>query len=269
MSQGHTRTALFSGIVALAAALAACGGGGGGSGGGGNPGGGGPPPTSSPAPTSAANGTVSVNGAALANARVVFTCGCSAQAGETTADGSGNFTLTATATATPSSPSPTYTMVPGRNYMVIGANSSTHLEAWTMLFLGNQPSTNVYLGSGGADTTDVATTAAALYIFLKSQNNSDTSFDDWNFNQIMAWSNELRSAPKTSQEQKLMTDIGSAETAGTPLFPTLPSWDPDPGSANATIESDINAISASSDSNIPTPCPVSGGTPACTGTPTP
>jgi hypothetical protein len=269
MSIGNARIALFSGIAVVAAMLAACGGGGSG-GGGGNPGGGGPPPTSSPSSSPAgATGTVSVNGSALANAKIVYTCGCSAQAGETTADANGNFTLSASATATPNAPDPTYTMVPGRNYIAIGANASTHQEAWTMLFLGNSPSTNLYLGSGGADTTDVATTATALYIFLKSQNNSDTAFDDWNFNQILAWSNELRSSPKTSQEQKLMTDVTAAENAGTPLFPTVPAWDPDPGSANATIASDIDAIAPSSDSNIPTPCPVSGGSPSCTGTPTP
>ncbi|MGH7737416.1 MAG: hypothetical protein ACREMP_06065 [Candidatus Tyrphobacter sp.] len=267
MRASTARIALFTGIVAVAA-LAACGGGSSGGGGGG----GGVPPTSPPTstPTNApgASGTASFNGTGLANASVVFTCGCSAQAGTATADGSGNFTLSASSNAVPPTPSPTYTMVPGRNYMVIAA-TSTHQEAWTILFLGSQPSHNLYMGSSGGDTTDVATTAAALYVFLNAQNESDTSFDDWNVNTIAAWAAELRSAPKTAQEQKLMTDITAAVSADTPLYPTIPDWDNDSGAANATIRGDVEAILPSSDAAIPTPCPISGGSPACTGAPTP
>ncbi len=268
MRLGNARIIIFAGLLTVAAALAACGGGGSsGGGGGGTP----PtsPPTQTPTSTPGASGTLSVNGVAMADANVVYTCGCSAQAGTTTADGSGNFTVAATATAVPSSPSPTYTTVPGRNYMVIGANSSTHTEAWTMLFLGSIPAHDVYIGSGATDVTDVATTAAALYVFLNAQNESDTSFDDWNLNTISAWAAELRTSPKTTQEQKLLTDIASAENSGTPLYPTIPAWDNDMGAANATIAADIRAITPSSDSLVPTPCPVSGGSPACTGNPQP
>lgn len=261
-----TRIALFTSMFALTAALIACGGGGGG--GGGNPGGGGPPPTNPPTnPPAGASGSVTIPGTstALANASIVYTCGCSAQAGETTADSNGNFTLSATATATPNSPNPTYTMQPGRNYIVIGANATTHQEAWTIFFLGNTPSHNVYSGSGGASTTDTATAAAALYVFAKSPNNNDKSFDDWNYNAISAWITDLRNSP-TASDTKLMTDINSAETSGKPLYTSVPSWDNDPGSTNATINADISALS---DANAPTPCPAPGGQPACTGTPTP
>jgi hypothetical protein len=265
-----TRIALFASLCALTATLIACGGGGG-SGGGGNPGGGGPPPTNPPTnPPAGASGNVSVSGSALANASVVYSCGCSKQAGETTTDGSGNFTLSATATATPNSPSPTYTMVPGRNYLVIGANSSTHQEGWNVLFLGNMPSHNVYMGPSGADNNDTATAAAALYIFVKSANNGEVAFDDWNFTAIQGWATELRNgAGLTAQEQKLMTDINAAEAAGKPLYPSIPSWDNDPAAVNGTILNDVNAISPASDPNIPTPCPVSGGSYLCTGTPSP
>lgn len=273
MGTAKARIALFTGIAALVAALAACGGGG--SGGGGGGGGGGTPPTSQPTnppttspPSTGITGTVSANGSALANANVVYTCGCSAQAGTTTADGGGNFTIATSATAVPPSPNPTYTIVPGRNYMVIGANATTHQEAWTIVFLGSQSSHNLYLGTGSADTTDNATAAAALYVFLNAQNESDTAFDDWNFNTIAAWTSKLRSSP-TSQETKLMSDISAAEASATPLYPTIPDWDNDRGSANATIAADVRAITPANDSSVPTPCPLSGGTPACTGAPTP
>lgn len=270
MRVAHARVAIFSAAIVLAGALAACGGGGSGGGGGGG-GGGGVPPTSPPTPTASpgASGTASVNGTALANANIVYSCGCSGQAGTTTADASGNFTLTASATAVPASPNPTYTMLPGRNYVIVGANSGTHAEAWTMFFLGNQPSHNVYMGSGGADTTDTATTAAALYVFYNAQNQGDTAFDDWNFNTVAAWAAELRSSPKTTAEQKFMSDINAAEASGTPLYPVKPAWDNDVGAANATIISDIEAITPASDSAVPTPCPLNNGSPSCTGAPNP
>src|SRR5579862_6093883 len=101
-------------LAAIILSLAACGGGGGG----GNSGGGGssalpsapgasPGPgsgsTTSPAatPTPMDIGTVSIAGTALANASVVFTCGCTGEGGMTHADANGNYTLTVPATAIP------------------------------------------------------------------------------------------------------------------------------------------------------------------------
>ena len=262
------RISLFAAAALLAVGIAACGGGGGG--GGGNGGGGGAPP-STPTPAPGASGqALTVAGADLTNASVDFTCGCSAQAGTTTTDGSGNYTLTPTATATPNAPSPTYTMVPGRNYMVIAADSTTHAEAWTIFFLGSQPSHNVYMGPSSANTTDKYTIAAALYIFAESANNSDQSFDDWNFNAIQTWTDEMRTGAPTTQETQLLTDITNFENAGTPLYPSAPAWDNDPGAPNTTILNDVDAIkAANNDPDLPTPCPLNGSTPACTGTPSP
>lgn len=257
------------------ATLAACGGGGGGgtvtppTGGGG---GGGPKPTPTPVPTASPGGTgmASVLGNPLANAKVVFTCGCSSQAGTATTDASGNFALPASSNAVPAAPNPSYTLVSGRNYLVVAADTSAHREAWTMLFLGNTPSTNVYMGSGAANTTDEFTAAASLYVFVNSPNNSDTSFDDWNFNTIAAWANALRSGKShTAAETKLISDIKAAQTAGTTLFPFAPGWDPEGNMTNATIRGDLAAITPASDPAVPTPCPVSNGTPSCTGAPSP
>lgn len=269
MHKNKLRISLVVGGAAVALLVACGGGGGGGTGGGGNPPTTAPTatPTTSPTatPTQGASGTLSsANGSPIANASVVFTCGCSAQAGTTTADGSGNYTIAATSTATPAAPSPTYTTVPGRNYLVIGANAQTHQESWTMFFLGNQPSHNVYIGNGNADTTDVATTAAALYVFQNSYS-SATAFDTWNLNTIGAWAQKLRSGSVTPQEQKLLSDITSASV---PLYPSTPAWDNDPGTgtANTTIGADINAIkSAANDPAVPTPCRASG----CIGAPSP
>ncbi len=72
------------------------------------------------------------------NATIVFSCGCSTQAGTATADGTGTFTLVANSTPTPSAPNPTYTIVPGRNYIVV-ATTAGGAEAWTTQFAGNKP----------------------------------------------------------------------------------------------------------------------------------
>lgn len=262
--------------IALTALLAACGGGGGGTGGGGSVGGSGgvvTPPTNPPTatPTWQANGTVSVGGQALANASVVFTCGCSAQAGIVTSDASGNYTISPSTSAIPASPNPTYTTVPGRNYMVIGFSPSTSTETWTMVFLGNTPPTNLALG-GSSNGTDVASTAASLYIYRESQNNSDESFDDWNFNAISGWAAHLRAnSGLTPNEQKFLADIASAQTKGTSLFPSVPVYIPNStyGTPNAQIATDINNIKADGtlDPTLPTPCP--SGVGSCTGTPSP
>jgi hypothetical protein len=262
---GKTKLALFSGLFGLAVVVAACGGGGGGGYSGGNPGGGGSPPTTSPTQSPGGTGTATnLSGGALANANVVFSCGCSAQAGTVTADGSGNYTINASNNATPSAPNPTYTMVPGRNYIVAAA--SGHTEAWTMLFLGSVPSHDLFIGpNSGNSSDDAASAAAALYILDKSPGNSDQSFDDWNFNTIANWvKTSLRGTPN-SAESKLMNDITSMDGT-TPLWPVDPAWRNDGSANNATIIDDINAVAKSGDPNLPTPCP---GTGSCTNTPTP
>jgi len=210
----------------------------------------------------------------MANSTVAYTCGCSAQAGETSTNAGGNYTIDASATAIPSSPTPTYTAVPGRNYMIIGY-ASNGTQAWTMEFLGNSPATDLNLSSTpnslSTNTTDTASTAAALYIYYESQNNSDQSFDLWNFNTIAGWAAHLRAGSGLSaNETKLMSDITSSQSAGASLYPTVPAWNPQAGATkNTTILSDLQAVHADGtavDSTLPTPCPGEG---ECTGAPTP
>jgi hypothetical protein len=261
----RTRLTAFS-VFAFASLLAACGSSGGSGtlppGGGGTRGGGNPPPT--PTATPAISGQIVARSSAIANARIVFTCGCSAQAGTATADANGNYTLTTPSTALPASPSPTYTAVPGRNYLIIGGASSSHTEAWTMAFLGKIPSHNLYLST--SNITDEFTTAASLYIFYNSQASSDQSFDLWNFNTIAAWTQSLRSSGgNNSAEKKLVSDVLAAQQAGQTLFPGAPAWDFDRPGTNATIASDLRSVHNSGDSALPTPCPRTG----CTGTPSP
>lgn len=219
-------------------------------------------------------GTMVLGGAALANATVAFTCGCSAQAGETTTAANGAYTIGAVATAIPASPNPTYTMVPGRNYMVI-AYASSGTQTWTMEFLGNTQATNLNLSSSPTNLADnipdTAATAASLYIFYESQNDSDQSFDLWNFNAINAWAQKLRSgASLSAHETQLLANVTSSQSAGESLYPTIPVWNPQSGAtANASILADLQAIHSDGtavDSALPTPCPAAG---ACTGGPTP
>ncbi len=115
--------------------------------------------------------------APAANATVVFSCGCSVQAGTATADGSGMFTLVAKSTPTPSAPDPNYTIVPSRNYIVVATNASG-AEGWTTQFAGNKPTRNQYLDG---NASDVYTAAVSLYVFNNSPSGT-TAFDDWNFN---------------------------------------------------------------------------------------
>jgi hypothetical protein len=216
---------------------------------------------------------MTLNNAAVANATVAFTCGCSAQAGETTTNAGGNYTITPTATAIPAAPNPTYTAVPGRNYLIIGY-ALTGTQVWTMEFLGNSPATNLNLSSSPTNLqdniTDTADTAAALYIFYESQNDSDQSFDLWNFNTIDAWAQKLRGGSGSPNETKLLSDITASQGAGKSLYPTIPVWNPQTGaSTNATILADLQAIHTDGtmvDPALPTPCPAAG---ACTGAPTP
>jgi hypothetical protein len=265
-------------VFTLACVLAACGSGGGGSsgntvlptGGGGNPT---PSPhatttpspghTASPTPTPGISGQMVARASAIADARIVFTCGCSPQAGTATADSNGHYSFSLSSTAVPSSPSPTYTAVPGRNYMIIGAGASSHTEAWTLAFLGHTPSHNLYLSP--SNVTDEFTTAASLYVFYNSANNAE-SFDHWNFNTVASWTNSIRtSGGNNASEQKLIADILAAQQAGQTLFPTVPAWDLDGPGSNATIASDLHNVLHSGDPALPTPCPSTG----CTGAPTP
>jgi len=274
MGKRYRRLPLAGTALALVAALAACGGGGSG---------GGPtmpstttPSTTSPAatPTSSISGTMAISGANLANATVAYSCGCSKQAGETKTNSSGSYTISASATAIPASPNPTYTTVPGRNYMIIGyASSGT--QSWTMEFLGDTPSSNLNLSSSPTDlstnVTDQASTAAALYIFFESQNDSDQSFDLWNFNTIVSWAQKLRGGSGLSaNETALLSDVSSSQSGGLSLYPTVPVWNPQNGATvNSKILADLEAVHSDGtavDPSLPTPCPGAG---KCTGTPTP
>ena len=250
--------------IVACALTAACGGGGGGGGGALNP-----PPPPGPSPTVSPGFTDTMEVAsggtynsptynAASMAKVVFSCGCSAQAGTTNADGSGSFSVSPDSTATPASPSPTYTVVPGRNYIAVATNASGG-EAWTIQFAGLNPSRNHYLNGG---TSDIYTAAVALYVFNNSSVGS-TAFDDWNFNALATWYNTLKNSPN-AQEQNLLTDIISRSAGNLTLYPAAPSWDK--GHAfSGLIASDLAAVKTSSDSTIPQPCPSSG----CTNTPTP
>jgi hypothetical protein len=236
-----------------------------------------PAPTASPAITTSA----SIGGAAIANGIVVYSCGCSNQAGTTTTDAAGNFTLSPTATAIPASPSPTYTMVPGRNYVIVAkAQSSTAsyasgAEAWTVAFLGTTPSHNLGLGPSGALSMDKYATAAALYAFYVAPltGNKDLSMNQFNFNALLAWANYLRTSSSLSApEQKLLSDIDSAQATGNTLFPRMPYWYPGTPlpPTNSAVVSDLQQIQLASGNTsdpIPTPCP--GGVGSCTGTPSP
>src|SRR5579864_6618943 len=270
----------LTGAFAAAALIAACGGGGGG-GAINNPGGGGNPspspspssagsPSPSPSPSAspqltgsmqiATGGTVGTGFTytAAGNAQVVFSCGCTAQAGTATADVSGNYTLVANSTPTPSAPDPTYTIVPGRNYIIVAQSSAG--QAWTMQFAGAIPAHNLSLS--GASPSDVYTAAASLYVYQNSTAGT-FAFDLWNYNTVSAWLTTLHGSPN-AQETALLNDIATQSGLHRSLFPSAPTWNPTQ-SVNGTIQADLAAVKASADATKPTPCP-SG---ACTGTPTP
>lgn len=259
----------------LLALAAACGGGGGGSSGGG---GGVPPtPTPTPAPTPALQGSMTLAtggsvaaGFTYANApggsSLVFSCGCSAQAGSGALAADSTYTLPASSPATPAAPNPTYTMVPGRNYVVV-ATAPTHAESWNLEFFGAIPAHNVDLGSVKG-RGDVYTAAGTLYVFnFAAGTLADTAYDDWNLNAVLAWVNQMRTAPNAS-ETTLLNDIAAAQAAGTTLFPQAPGWNAG-AATNATIKADLNAVHGSGDAALPTPCPLTGagGTPNCAGAP--
>ncbi|MBC5824291.1 MAG: hypothetical protein GIX02_05560 [Candidatus Eremiobacteraeota bacterium] len=266
--------ALVTGLLA-AFGVASCGGGGGTAGG--RPGGGGASPTPMPTTGLGSNMQVSTGGSyalysygSAANAQIVFSCGCSRQAGTTTADANGNFTVPGTTVATPAAPSPTYTIVPTRNYMIVALPlSGQGPQGWTMEFAGTRPSHNLALGDRGSvpatsSKSDVFTAAAALYVYGKSPNGV-TAYDDWNFNAIQSFVQHLVTAPN-GPERTLLDAIASRSAANGSLFPSAPAWNAGQP-IDAAIATDIANVSASRDPALPTPCP--GGDAACTGTPTP
>lgn len=229
-----------------------------------------PPPPPPPVPSTSpvlsgtmqiATGTYPVfTETAAGNATVVFSCGCTAQAGTATTTNAGTFTLVADSTPTPGMPDPTYTIVPGRNYLIV-ATIAGGAEAWNLQFAGRSPNTNQYLN--GTNVSDVYSTAVGLYVFNYSVS-GDTAFDNWNFNKIRTWYGILagQGTGPNAAEQQLLNDIAAA--GNTTLYPTVPSWNPG-HKTNATIATDLANVKKSGDGAIPTPCP-SG---ACTGTPTP
>jgi len=253
---------------ALLCAVSACGGGGGSGGGGTTPGG---PPTISP-PLSA-SGNLQIAGTPVANGFVVYSCGCSAQAGSVATDSGGNFLIPASAAATPSAPNPTYTLGPDRNYVVVGSRSSSagsSTEAWTMDFVAQRSANNLSLNATNTgNTSDAYTAAGTLYIYYFTQRNGsgDLAFDQWNFNQVLSWVNTLKSPSATTPEKNLITDITAAQQSNISLFPKPPTWNTTQPNPNAIIAADLRAVQSQvpTDPTLPTPCPASG----CTGAPGP
>jgi hypothetical protein len=264
MSRQATTFTLFVAFMLASAALAAsCAG---------TSGGGtiAPPPEPSSSPGLGGTAQVATGGSypnytynAAANAGVVFSCGCTKQAGTATASIAGAFVLTAVSTPTPSAPDPVYTIVPGRAYLVVasaGAGGAGPPEAWDMQFAGRNPSRDHFLNE--TKTSDVFSAAVGLYVFLNSPGNGETAYDDWNFNTLVNWYNVLVNSPN-AQETTLLNDIAAQSAANNTLYPITPLWDPS-HPTNATIKADLKAVGTSGDPAIPTPCPA-----GCTGTPTP
>jgi len=267
--------------VLAAAAIAGCGGGGGGYGSAVPP----PPPNPSPSPSSSpvlalGNANIATGGTVAggftytpaANDTIIFTCGCSNQAGITTAGINGDFTVTSPASPTPAVPNPIYTIVPTRNYLVVAEPPSSNdgPQGWTMLFAGNAPANDLALGDGGAvqasaGVSDVYTTAVALYVYKNSVQNSNTAFDDWNFNALEAWLQRMFTTP-TPKETILLNDIAAQSVLNASLFPTVPGWNAGQ-TLNSTINTDLVNVKNHKGTMMPTPCP--GGPSGCTGTPTP
>ena len=243
----------------IVAAIVACGGGGGSS----------TPVTLTPSVALSANTAQLPQGSSI-----VFSCGCTAQAGTVNVGAGGAIAIAATTAATPASPSPTYTIVPGRNYVVVGT-SPTQLQQWTVAFVGNSSATNLYLGSSPA--IDNYSTLAALYIYFNSpdalaaQSSNVATFDDWNFNSVSAWVTSMRNGSRTAAETQALADIASSQGSGTVLYPQAPNWNLTQ-SANTTIANDLTAIAnagTAADATLPTPCPINGTSVACTGAPSP
>jgi hypothetical protein len=205
--------------------------------------------------------------------QVVFTCGCTNQAGTTVAGATGNFNVTSPATATPAAPNPTYTIVPTRNYIVEAqpVGSVTGPQAWTVMFAGSATSHDLALGDAGAvaasaGSSDVYTTAVALFVYKYSNQNSNQAFDDWNFNSLQTWMQNTLIAAPDANEIKLLNDIASESQLNHSLFPGKPGWNA-AQLINAKMNNDLNHITPITDPTVPTPCP--GGQGTCTNTPTP
>ena len=213
---------------------------------------------------------------AFAGAGINFSCGCTAQAGTGTVASDGSVTLAQNTPATPATPNPTYTIAPGRNYVVI-ATTSANQQAWTTIFSGTTQSRNQYLG--GSAAVDTAATLASLYIFEyaplvnTANGTAPTMFDDWNFATVSSWVSHLRTSP-TSTESHAMTDIASEQSLNHLLYPdpNQPPWNRNlQTTGNATIKQDLQAIHDDATSTAkPTPCPISSsGDVQCTNTPSP
>ena len=195
------------------------------------------------------------------NSNVVFSCGCTAQAGASLLQAGGVFSIPQTAPATPSAPQPTYTTVPGRNYLIVATNQGNS-ESWALEFLGTTPSHNLALGPNA--TSDVFTAAGSLYVYFFSGVNSDTAFDTWNFNSVLAWVNHLRL--RWSKRCRAATAQRHRRSPGRRPDTLSDGADVEPWRlTNSAIAADLNNVQTSGDAALPTPCP--GG--ACTATPSP
>jgi hypothetical protein len=281
------KIAIWSAVAALLAGAIIAGCGGGGSaysapsgGGGGHPS---PTPTVSPSPTPGPSATPVLlgnmnyaTGGAWPNptegpanhAEIDVTCGCTNVAGTGLTDSTGGFTIQTASTPVPKgspTPNPSYTIVPGRNYMVITTQTQTGNKAqgWTMIFAGNDSTRNQFLNPG-VDQSDTATAAVALWVYGNSSPGS-VAFDDWNFVTLQAFYQKFITSP-TAEETTLLTDIVSAQVSKVTMYPAKPGWRPN-RIKNATIAADVAAINTATDPSVPTPCP--GSPPVCTGTPTP
>jgi hypothetical protein len=270
--------ASLAGMI-VAALVAGCGGGGSGTSVS-LPGGGGGHPSPTPPTLQLGNANIASGGTVAggftynpaSNDTIIFTCGCTNQAGITTSDVNGQFTVASPASPTPAAPSPQYTIVPTRNYIIVAEPPASNggPQGWTMLFAGNTSATDLALGDTGpvvasSGTSDVYTTAIALLIYKESNPSSNEAFDDWNFNAVEGWLERMFTSP-TPQETTLLNAIASESALGHSLFPSAPGWNPSQNT-NATIKADLNSVIANPGSATPTPCP--SGPSSCTATPTP
>jgi hypothetical protein len=239
----------------------------------------GPSPSPTPPPSPGIEGNLNVTtggtypnytGTAAGMLNVVFSCGCSSQAGIGTTDAGGNYVIVSPATATPATtPNPTYTLVPTRNYIVVAQpGSGAGPQAWQMVFAGNVPSHDLALAAGPtaapatSSASDAFTAAATLYVYYNSGTGS-LAFDQWNFNTVQTFTHNLATAANPA-EVKLMNDIAALGKINGSLFPTAPTWNPGQP-VSGLIQNDLIAVKGSADATIPTPCPTAG----CTGTPAP
>ena len=240
-----------------AAAFAACGGGGGSS----------PTPvtvgatatpSASPAPSSSPAFTASyASQPSLDGGTVQFSCGCASTAGTAAIGSDGSLAVSQNSAGLPSG---TYTIVSGRNYVMIGQAASSHLQYWTLMNLGATAASDRYLGPSNGSGVDNFTTLGALYVYYNSGNpagsGSSEAFDYWPFSGVQTWVDHMRAGTTDTVEAKALSDIAAAQSASTSLYPTTPSWaTPTMDPANALIQSDLAALAAdTADSTKPTEC---------------